>query len=91
MNKADIIEAIRERGYTDTKVQTEQVVESVFEIISDAVANGDRVSVAGFGIFDRKHMSAREARNPRTGETVQVSARNKFKFTPAKALKEKIQ
>lgn len=54
-------------------------------------ASGDRVSLAGFGIFDKKAVSARTVRNPRTGESIEMQASHKVKFTVAKAFKEQVK
>lgn len=59
----------------------------IADIISELRING-QASIRGFGTFKVKGVAARTARNPRTGEAVEVPARNKIAFTPAKALKE---
>ena len=90
MNKAAIVEAVH--GILNgTKVQAEQVVDTVFDSIVGSLKKGDEVSIAGIGIFSVKTRAARQARNPRTGETLQVPAMKVPKFRAAKALKEAVK
>ena len=74
-----------------TKVQAEEVVNKVFDSIVASLKKGEEVSVAGLGIFSVKARAARDARNPRTGETVKVPAMNVPKFRAAKALKDAVK
>lgn len=90
MNKADIINKVHEVLGT-TKADAERAVETVFGSIVDTMKDGDQVSVAGFGIFEAKMRAAREARNPRTGETVPVPAMRVPKFRAAKGLKDSVK
>ena len=90
MNKQDIAEKVHGVLGT-TKVQAEQVVDTVFGTITDALKSGEEVSVAGFGIFLVKKRAARTARNPKTGAAVQVAACKVPKFKAAKALKEAVK
>ncbi len=90
MNKAGIVEVIQ-GVLGGTKVQAEQVVDTVFDTIVKTLKKGDEVSIAGIGIFSVKKRAARQARNPRTGETISVAAMNVPKFRAAKALKEAVK
>ncbi len=90
MNKAAIVEAVHGVLNT-TKVQAEQVVDKVFDSIVSGLKKGDEVSIAGLGIFSVKMRKARQARNPRTGETIQVPAMKVPKFRAAKALKDSVK
>jgi len=90
MNKADIINKVHEVLGT-TKADAERAVETVFGSIETAMKDGVQVSVAGFGIFEAKMRAAREARNPRTGETVPVPAMKVPKFRAAKGLKDSVK
>jgi len=90
MNKAGIVDAVHDKLGT-TKVQAEQVVDTVVDSIVNTLKKGDEVSVAGLGIFTVKKRAARTARNPRTGEAVQVKAMNVPKFRAAKALKDAVK
>lgn len=90
MNKVALAEEINKILNT-SKAESERVVEALFEAITHALKKGEEVSVAGFGKFSIKHRKARDARNPKTGETVRVAASNAVKFTVAKALKELVK
>jgi len=90
MNKAGIVEAVH-GVLNGTKVQAEQVVDMVFDSIVNTLKKGDEVSIAGIGIFSVKTRATRQARNPRTGETVTVPAMKVPKFRAAKALKEAVK
>ncbi len=90
MNKQAIVEAVHGILNT-TKVQAEQIVDKVFDSIVATLKKGEEVSVAGLGIFSVKQRAARDARNPRTGETVKVAAMKVPKFRAAKALKEAVK
>lgn len=90
MNKASIVDAVH-GVLGGTKVQAEQVVDTVFDSIVGSLKKGDEVSIAGLGIFSVKARAARQARNPRTGETIQVAAMKVPKFRAAKALKDAVR
>jgi len=90
MNKQAIVEAVNGVLNT-TKVQAEQIVDKVFDSIVASLKKGEEVSIAGLGIFSVKARAARDARNPRTGETVKVPAMKVPKFRAAKALKEAVR
>jgi DNA-binding protein HU-beta len=90
MNKADIANAIHAK-IGGTKVQAEEVVEMVIDSITKTLKSGGEVSVAGLGIFSTKTRAARQARNPRTGASVQVPAMKVPKFRAAKALKDAVK
>jgi DNA-binding protein HU-beta len=90
MNKNGLVEAVN-AVLGSTKVQAEEVVNTVFETIVKTLKSGDEVAVAGFGKFSIKQTKARDARNPKTGETVKVPAMKKPKFSAAKALKDTVK
>ena len=90
MNKAALAEEVQ-KVLSGTKVQAEQVVDTVFDSIVSSLKKGNEVSVAGLGIFSVKARAARQARNPRTGETIQVAAMKVPKFRAAKALKDAVK
>ena len=90
MNKASIVEAVH-TVLGGTKVQAEQVVDTVLDSIVNSLKKGEEVSIAGLGIFSVKQRAARDARNPRTGETIKVAAMKVPKFRAAKALKEAVK
>ena len=90
MNKQDIIEAVH-GVLGGTKKQAEDVVEVVISTIIGSLKKGEDVSIAGLGIFAVKARKARTARNPKTGELIQVAAMTVPKFRAAKALKDAVK
>lgn len=90
MNKADLAEAVHAK-IGGTKVQAEDVIETIIDGIVSTLKKGGEVSIAGLGIFSTKQRAARTARNPRTGETVNVAAMKVPKFRAAKALKDAVK
>ena len=90
MNKADIISKVHET-LGGTKVDAEHAVEAMLSCIVESLTSGKEVSIAGLGIFSAKMRPARMGRNPRTGESIQVSAMRVPKFRAAKALKDAVK
>lgn len=87
MNKTELIEAIASR--TDmTKTDVDKVISSLVDVITDALAGGDKVSLKGFGIFEVRARDARIGRNPRTGETMEIAASKVPAFKASSALKK---
>jgi len=95
MNKAQLAEKVYEmhaqKGVDVSKKHADEVVDFVFDTITAVLKKGEEVSIAGFGVFSIRRSAARTARNPRTGEMVQVAASNKPKFRAGKALKEAVK
>ncbi len=90
MNKADIINHVHET-LGGTKADAERAVETMINSIVDTLKDGNEVSIAGLGIFSAKMRNARTARNPRTGEAIEVPAMRVPKFRAAKALKDAVK
>lgn len=90
MNKQAIVDVVHE-VIGGTKAGAEKVVDVIIDSIISSMKKGNDVSIAGLGIFTVKDRAARTARNPRTGETVNVPAMRVPKFKPAKALKDAIK
>jgi DNA-binding protein HU-beta len=90
MNKSEIVDAVHEKLGT-SKADAERAVETMIDSITDTMKKGEEVSVSGLGIFSVKERAARTARNPRTGESVDVPAMKVPKFRPAKALKDAVK
>lgn len=90
MNKAAIADAVAAK-IGCSKADADRVVETVIDSITSSLKQGEDVSIAGLGIFSVKQRAARTARNPRTGEPVQVPAMNVPKFRAAKALKDAVK
>jgi len=70
--------------------QAKDAVESTFKAIADELSGGGEVAVSGFGKFSVSERSAREGRNPATGETIQISASKGARFASASALKKQL-
>ena len=90
MNKADIINKVHEE-LDVTKADAERAVEAIINCIVDQLKDGNEVSIAGLGIFSAKMRNARTARNPRTGEPIEVPAMRVPKFRAAKARKDAVK
>lgn len=89
MNNSDLADGLA-ASHGITKADARKLVDSVFTSIADAASKGDEISLNGFGKFKVKDVPAREGRNPATGETIQIAAARKLSFTPAKAVKDKL-
>ena len=66
------------------------VVDAILDRIGAALVDGDRVELRGFGAFEVRHQEARAARNPRTGQAVEVEARTAIHFRPGKAMRAQL-
>ena len=87
MNKTELIAAVA--GKTNiTKKDTEAVIGATLDVITEALAKGDKVALAGFGIFEVKTREARTGRNPRTGETMEIAASKVPSFKAYNGLKD---
>lgn len=90
MTKSELIARLIEMNPHLSPRDAERVVATVFGEIADALADGDRVELRGFGAFSVKKRDARVGRNPRTGETVQVGVKNAPYFKTGKELRERL-
>lgn len=89
MNKAELVDAIVKKT-GETKRKTEGYLDAFVETVMEEVAKGGKVSVVGFGSFERRHREARMGRNPRSGEPIQIAAKDYPAFTPGKGFREKV-
>ena len=89
MNNAELAEKIA-ADHGVTKADARKLVDGVFAAIADAAAAGEEISINGFGKFKVKSTPEREGRNPGTGATITIKASKKLGFTPAKAVKDKL-
>lgn len=89
MTKAELISAVAEKSGL-TKKDSDKAVSAVIEAITDALVNGDKVSLVGFGIFEVKNRAARKGINPRTKEPMPIPASKLPSFKAGKALKEAV-
>ncbi len=90
MNKGDLIAKIQDEADL-TKAQAESALNTVLDTISTSLSEGESVQMVGFGTFSISERSAREGRNPQTGKTIQIAAKNVVKFKPGKKLTEMVQ
>lgn len=88
MTKSELIQRLAEKNPHLYMRDVEKIVETIFEEITDALAEGDRVELRGFGAFSVKERDARMGRNPRTGESVFVESKRLPFFKTGKALRE---
>jgi len=89
MNKNDLVAAVAQA--TDiSKADAANAVDALFDAITDALKNGDGVQLVGFGNFSVADRAARQGRNPRNGEAIQIAASKQPKFKAGKALKDTV-
>ncbi|MBM4141364.1 MAG: integration host factor subunit beta [Nitrospira sp.] len=88
MTKSVLIEKISEKVGSLTRKQTEIVVETVFDTMKEALSTGDKIEIRGFGNFRLKNRRPRIARNPKTGEKVEVPGKRVLHFKAGKGLRE---
>ncbi|TSA44280.1 HU family DNA-binding protein [bacterium] len=91
MKKSDLVEAVMKHAGLDTKKQSEQVVEALFDTIMKTLSRGEEVAITGFGSFRVVKRAARMGINPKTGEKIQIAASTKPKFRAGKLLKEAVK
>lgn len=84
MTKSVLIETVTERVEGLTKNQTEIIINTIFEGMKGAIARGEKIEIRGFGNFRLNQKNAKTARNPRTGEKVQVPAKKTVHFKVGK-------
>lgn len=89
MNKSELIEKISE-GSDISKASASRALDAALQAITDSLADGDQVTLVGFGTFSVSERGAREGRNPRTGEVLQIQAAKIPKFKAGKALKDAV-
>ncbi len=89
MNKNDLVASVAGAAEL-SKADAAKAVDSVFETITNSLANAGEVRLVGFGTFSVARRRASEGRNPRTGEKIQIPASNQPKFKAGKALKDAV-
>ena len=85
MNKAQIVEVVAEK--TETKKQAAEIVDAIVDSMRNSLKKQEDVALSGFGTFKVKQTKARQGRNPKTGETIQIPAKRKVAFKASKDLK----
>ena len=88
MNKVELIAQIAEKSGLSKK-DAEKALAATVDAITEAVSNGDKVQLVGFGSFETKHRAERTGRNPKTKESITIAASKVPTFKAGKALKEK--
>lgn len=89
MNKGDLISKIAD-GAGISKAQAEDALNATLDGIAGALKSGDSVQLIGFGTFSVSRREARTGRNPQTGETIKIAAKNVAKFKAGKKLSESV-
>lgn len=87
MNKTDLVAAMAEKAEVSKK-DAEKVLKAFTDVVADALKNGDKVQLVGFGTFEVSERAAREGRNPQTGKAMKIAASKAPKFKAGKALKD---
>lgn len=89
MNRKDLVETIAQEAGLSA-AQADAALTAFVAGVTDAVAAGDRVAVAGFGTFEPRERSARTGRNPQTGQPIEIAASVAPAFKPAAAFKQAV-
>jgi DNA-binding protein HU-beta len=89
MTKPQLVESVA-TATGQTKNEVERTLDAILDRASNALADGDRVELRGFGILEARETKARTGRNPGTGETIQIAASRRATFRPSKELKERL-
>ena len=89
MTKKDIVKRIAEHTAL-TQVQTKEVVQKAFDAIVETIVSEGRIELRNFGVFEVKVRRPRKARNPRTGQPVEVPAKTVVVFKPGRIMEEKV-
>lgn len=88
MTKSALIDRVTEKVEGLTRNQTEIIIDTIFDGIKDTIAKGEKIELRGFGNFRLKQRRPRKARNPKTGNSVDVPAKRVLYFKVGKALKD---
>ena len=89
MNKGDLIEKIASDSGV-SKAQAGRALDSFLSNTVNAVSSGQKVTLVGFGTFSKRHRAARTGRNPQTGASIDIPARNVVRFKPGKEFSSKV-
>jgi DNA-binding protein HU-beta len=89
MNKGELVDAVAEKASV-TKKEADQVITATIEAIMEAVSEGKKVTLVGFGSFEPRERKEREGRNPKTGDTMVIPATTVPAFSAGKLFKEKV-
>ena len=89
MNKAELVAAVAEQAGLSRK-DAEAAVKAFTDVVADALKNGDKIQLVGFGTFEVSERAARTGRNPQTGAEMTIAASKAPKFKAGKALKDSL-
>jgi len=89
MNKGELVTKLAKDSGT-TKKDAEAVLNSFMDTVGEVLAEGDKISLVGFGTFETSERSARKGRNPQNGKEIEIPAKTLPKFKAGKTLKEKV-
>lgn len=89
MNKTELVAAVAEKAAI-TKKDAEKVLNAVVDSITDALVDGEKVQLVGFGTFEVREREARSGKNPRTGETIEIAASKAPAFKAGRSLKDAV-
>ena len=89
MNKGELVDAIAQKADV-TKKEADAILTALLDTILETVATGDKVTLVGFGNFEVRDRQAREGRNPKTGEAMQIPATRVPAFSAGKSFKERV-
>lgn len=90
VTKKEIVKVISERANL-TQLKTKEIVQWTFDAIIDTLIEEGRIELRNFGVFEVRQRKARKARNPRTGESVEVESKNVVTFQPGKEMEEEVR
>ena len=88
--KSDIVKDLQGHFQAIPNNNVEKIVESIFKYLGNALAEGRNIEIRGLGTFKIKRMAARNARNPKTGESIMIEEKNKLKWKSSKLLNFRI-
>lgn len=89
MNKGELVDVVADKASV-TKKQADAVITAALEAIMEAVADDQKVTLVGFGSFEARERKAREGRNPKTGDKMEIPATQVPAFSAGKLFKEKV-
>jgi len=90
MNKEDLIKQVSVKTRMSQK-DVGDCINAALASVGDALSGGERVTLVGFGTFQVRERSAREGRNPRSGEVIQIPAKKSAVWVPGKSLRERVE
>jgi integration host factor subunit beta len=88
--KSELVHALKEKLHDHRLDDVELAVNCLLKQMADALAQGERIEIRGFGSFDCRHQPPRISRNPKTGETVNLPAKSATHFKPGKEMRDRV-